>query len=107
VDANGREVVVFLDVVGFIGDTPAISHALDLRGHTALAPCLWCSFCRSDNQLHRGSRYGAPVAVNSRHSSFVRFGMRAALFREAEPSDKDCQTQRFLHKVPAESTPTA
>lgn len=105
VDGNGREVVVFLDVVGYIGDTPAISHVLDLRGHTALAPCPWCSFCRSDTKNHLGSRYGAPVSVNSRHPSFVRFGIRAKLFRGTEPSDKDCQTLGFTHKVPAESTP--
>lgn len=105
VDANGNEVVVFLDVAGFIGDTPAISHVLDLRGHNALAPCPWCSFCRNDNQLHQGSRYGAPVSANSRHSSFVRFGSRAARFREAAPSDKDCQALGFLHEVPADSTP--
>jgi hypothetical protein len=55
-DSNGKEVVVFLDVVGFVGDTPAVSHVLDVRGHNPLAPCPWCSFLRDVNELHRGSR---------------------------------------------------
>jgi hypothetical protein len=104
-DANGKEVVVFLDVVGFVGDTPAISHVLDVRGHNALAPCPWCSFLRDDNELHRGSRYGFPTSMNARHSSFMRFKSRAESFRKAAPSDKDCQTLGFTRHISAESTP--
>jgi hypothetical protein len=105
-DANGMEVLVFLDVVGFIGDTPAIIHMVDiLRGHNALAPCTWCAFRRNDNQVHKGSRYGAPVTVNSRHSSFARFGRRASIFQEVEPTEEDCQALGFLYPLPEKIGP--
>jgi hypothetical protein len=104
-DANGKEVGVFLDVVRFTGDTPAISHVLDVRGHNALAPCPWCSFLRDDNELHRGSRYGFSTAMNARHSSFIRFKSRAEPFQQAAPSDKDCQTLGFTRQISAESNP--
>jgi hypothetical protein len=80
-DANGKGVVVFLDVVGFVGDPPAVSHILDVRGPIALAPCPWCSFLRDDNELHRGSRCGFLTSMNARHSSFTRCKSRAESFR--------------------------
>jgi hypothetical protein len=105
-DANGMEVVVFLDVVGFIGDTPAIAHVVGaLRGHNGLAPCTWCTFKRNNNQVHKGSRYGAPVTVNSRHSSFTRFGHRASIFHEAEPTEADCQELGFQYRLPEKIGP--
>jgi hypothetical protein len=92
---------VFLDFVGFIGDLPAIAHMVDvLRGQDALAPCTWCTFRRNDNQVHKRSRYGAPVTTNSRHSSFARFGRRASVFQEAKPIEEDCQALGFFTPCP-------
>ena len=47
-DANGDKVVIFLDMVGCIGDTPALNQVLDVKGHTAIACCHLCRFRRLD-----------------------------------------------------------
>jgi hypothetical protein len=46
--ANGASVTVFLDLVGFVGDYTAVTHTLDLFGHTACSPCHLCAFRRED-----------------------------------------------------------
>lgn len=50
-DANGEEITIFLDMVGCIGDTPAINEMLDIRGHTAIACCHLCRFRRLGLQV--------------------------------------------------------
>jgi hypothetical protein len=37
-DANGERVTIFLDIVGYIGDYPAVTHALDVLGQNFRAP---------------------------------------------------------------------
>lgn len=49
-DANGRKVVIFLDLVGVIGDTPALNEVLDVKGHTAIACCHLCRFRRLEKE---------------------------------------------------------
>ena len=42
-DPWGNPVTIFIDVLGYIGDYPAITHSLDLLGHNSRAPCHLCS----------------------------------------------------------------
>lgn len=55
-DAYGNRTRIFLDLVGCIGDTPAINAALDVLGHTGSACCHLCRFVRKSN-TRMGSRY--------------------------------------------------
>jgi hypothetical protein len=43
--------------------------------------------------------------VNSRHSSFTRFGRRASIFHEAEPTEADCQELGFQYRLPEKIGP--
>ncbi len=56
IDADGNPIRIFLDLVGFIGDTPALNAALDVIGHTGNAFCHLCRFVRRSSTLV-GSRY--------------------------------------------------
>jgi hypothetical protein len=47
-NANGENVTVFLDIVGYICDYPAVTHALDVLGHNFRAPCHIRAFPRQD-----------------------------------------------------------
>jgi hypothetical protein len=38
VDPCGNPVTIFIDVLGYIGDYPAVTHSLDLLGHNSRAP---------------------------------------------------------------------
>ncbi len=42
--ADGKRVRVFLDLVCWIADTPAVAQLLDTKGHASNAPCHLCSF---------------------------------------------------------------
>lgn len=46
-DANGQRRRIFLDLLGFIGDTPAINGCLDVLGHSSHAPCHQCRYYRT------------------------------------------------------------
>lgn len=50
-DAEGTKRRIFLDLVGLIGDTPALNHYLDVVGHNALACCHLCSYIRGPERL--------------------------------------------------------
>jgi hypothetical protein len=43
--------------------------------------------------------------MNARYSSFMRFQSRTESFRQAAPSEKDCETLGFTLQISAESTP--
>ncbi len=47
---------IFLDLVGFIGDTPAINSVLDVLGYTSSSCCHLCKMMRRSNSIV-GSRY--------------------------------------------------
>ncbi len=55
-DAEGVQRRIFLDLVGYLGDTPAINSELDTLGHTANACCHLCTYSRYSCSL-LGSRY--------------------------------------------------
>jgi GTPase Era involved in 16S rRNA processing len=39
INANGENVIVFMDIVGNISDYPAVTHALDVPGQNSRAAC--------------------------------------------------------------------
>ena len=83
IDANGNEVTIFIDIVGYIGDYPAVTHTLDVLGHTSRAPCHLCSFLRNDRSGSKAARYAFTTTVHSRNSSFNRSRGRIESVRKA------------------------
>jgi hypothetical protein len=83
-DANGERVTAFLDVVGFVGDYPAVTHALDILGHNAGAPCHLCAFQRDEGSGTGASRYGYSTEAHARSNAFVRTGARVLAVRDGE-----------------------
>jgi hypothetical protein len=43
-NAKGENVTVFLDIVGYVGDYPAVTHALNVLGHNSRAPVTFVLF---------------------------------------------------------------
>ncbi len=84
VDAFGNRVKVFFDVLGFIGDYPAATAVVDLKGHTALAPCGHCGFTlnRSEDQ----STYAYTTSIHSCNTSFRRTQDRTTSLRAVQLS---------------------
>jgi hypothetical protein len=73
-DPSGSPVTIFIDFLGYIGDYPAVTAALDVLGHNTRAPCHLCSFVRQD-RIGAGSLnyYGYTSSVHSRATSFCRW----------------------------------
>ncbi len=68
-DAEGKRRRIFLDLVGFIGDTPALNQILDTLGHTGSACCHLCRFVRRSSTT-TGSRYAGGGAHGILTSTF-------------------------------------
>ena len=83
-DAFGENVKVFFDVLGFIGDYPAATAVVDLKGHTALAPCGHCGFTL--NRSEHLSTYAYTTSIHSCNSSFRRTQDRTNSVRAAQLS---------------------
>ena len=81
--ADGNTILLFLDLVGFIGDYPETSHALDILGHNSTCPCHLCSFKRYSGDPSSGSMYASCTTVHSCDSSFLRCGPRTLALRES------------------------
>ncbi len=62
VDAEGNMRRIFLDLVGFVGDTPALNSSLDILGHNACACCHLCRYVRRSTTIV-GSRYSGIPAI--------------------------------------------
>ncbi len=67
VDATGEKRRIFLDLVGIVGDTPAINAALDVIGHTGSS---FCHVCRSVRR--------SATTIGSRYTSLSSHGMATA-----------------------------
>ena len=88
--SDGSTINLFLDVVGYIGDYPAMVHLLDVTGVNGLAPCNFCTFLRgnisqeNDNDFStvEASRYAFSTAIHSGNLSFRRTRQRMETFRE-------------------------
>ncbi len=63
---DGERRRIFLDLVGFTGDTPARNAELDVMGHTATAFCHLCRVSRQSASLI-GSRYVRKGVTGSAH----------------------------------------
>ena len=94
---DGSTTVLFLDVVGYIGDYPAMVHLLDVNGVHGLAPCNFCTFHKSRSTTSdetgpvtatESSSYAYSTAIHSGNISFRRTRERMAMWRSsASPED--------------------
>mgnify|MGYP003438799006 FL=1 len=89
-DPIGNPVTIFIDVLGFIGDYPAVSHALDVLGHNSRAPCHLCCFVRQDRIGH-GSLpyYGYTSEIHCKSTAFSRSVQRMHNVRAEYPDTHD------------------
>ncbi|MEM7297426.1 MAG: hypothetical protein AAF391_04070 [Bacteroidota bacterium] len=87
INPTGEEVIVYLDLVCLIADYPAVSPAIDTRGHAANAPCTVCTFPRQRDCFD--SDYGYMSNANWQNPSFARSMERTSILRNAEISDQD------------------
>lgn len=60
-DANGVERVVFLHLIGFLGDTPGLNAVLDVGGHSANSFCHRCRIQKQTDQIF-GNQFSADVS---------------------------------------------
>jgi hypothetical protein len=92
-NANGENVTVFLDIAGYIGECPAVTHAMDVLGHNSRALCHLCDFLRQDRTGTEGLKYyGYSNSVHSRAPSFCRDGKRIKSVRSGLVSSSLVQT---------------
>jgi len=83
-NAVGEEIVLFMDLVGFFADTPALNGALDFGGHSATTNCHLCRLVpKSSTAL--GSLYANTVAFGSITGS-RRFWRKHQAVRDSDPS---------------------
>lgn len=79
---------IFLDVMSYIGDYPAVTEMLDVIGHTGLVPCHLCLFHRGDAST-TDTRYGYDTTINSGNICFRRGCERVmSMRRSAIKSDQ-------------------
>ena len=89
-DPTGNPVTIFIDVLGFIGDYPAVSHALDVLGHNSRAPCHLCCFVRQDRIGHgKLPYYGYTSEIHSKSTAFSRSVQRMHNVRAEYPNTQD------------------
>lgn len=74
-DAFQNDVVVYLQVMGFVGDYPASSAVVDVKGHTALAPCTHCTTPK--NRSEESSTFAYTTTFHSAHNAFRRTQLRS------------------------------
>lgn len=94
-DISGNEVRIFLDVVGFVSDYPAMTHVTDVMGHSANSPCTHCTFRVRKDRV--GSSFGYTNAIHSRNNSFAR------CLKSHEELRKFKSTEASLKKVGMQS----
>jgi hypothetical protein len=96
VDPWGNPVTIFIDVLGYIGDYPAVTHSLDLLGQNSRATCHLCSFIR---QVRIGPTdlpcYGYTTSVHSKATSFCRSIDRMKILREENTATQELNTLGF------------
>ncbi len=83
-DASGEKRRIFLDLVGFIGDTPALNASLDILSHTATAFCHLCRLRRHSATIV-GSKYT--------HTRFHGLSTSAARSFYAHIAVRDCNAK--------------
>jgi hypothetical protein len=89
-DPIGNSVTIIIEVLGFIGDYPAVSHALDALGHSSRAPCHLCCFVRQDRIGHGSlAYYGYTSEIHCKSTAFSRSVQRMHNVREEYPDTHD------------------
>jgi hypothetical protein len=95
-DPTGNPVTIFIDVLGFIGDYPAVTHALDVLGHNSRAPCHLCCFVRQDRIGHGNlPYYGYTSEIHSKSTAFSRSVQRMHNVRAEQPNAQDLAALGF------------
>ncbi len=89
VDADGVRRRIFLDLVGVVGDTPALNSTLDVLGHTAAACCHLCRYVRGSSSLI-GSRY-ANAGYHGFHSAFSRSFFQQTAVQDCAAASDTCR----------------
>lgn len=90
VDAFGTHCICFFDILGFVADYPASSAAVDVKGHTALAPCTHCGFQYSPSIYT--SKYAYSTSITSSNSAFMRTQTRTSAVRAAGIDKKQAKS---------------
>ena len=88
IDSDGEESVMFLDCVGYVADSPAVTSSLDTLGHQSNFPCHLCTFGRYDESGSGGSRYSYSTDVHSNMLCFTRMANRTTALRRAGVNNK-------------------
>jgi hypothetical protein len=96
VDPWGNTVTIFIDVLGYIEDYPAVTHSLDFLGHNSRDPCHLCSFIRQ-NRIGPTDipYYGFTTFVHSKATSFCRSIDRMKILREDNTATQELNTLEF------------
>jgi hypothetical protein len=96
VDPWGNPVTIFVDVLGYIGDYPAVTDSLYSLGHNSRAPCHLCSFIRQDRIVPTDlPYYGCTTSVHSKATSFCRSNDRMKILREENTATQELNTLGF------------
>ncbi len=98
-DADGRKRRIFLDLVGFLGDTPALNSFLDVLGHTSTACCHLCRYVRGSSTLI-GSRYTAGHS-HGMISHAMRTYFQHAAVRDCAAQAETCRILGMKAQVPS------
>ncbi len=89
VDGDGNIRRVFLDLVGVLGDTPALNEVLDVLGHTSTFCCHLCRFSRGSSTI-LGARYAGLSPCAAQTASRRGFYQHTAV-RDCKANDEACR----------------
>ncbi len=89
VDAEGNMRRIFLDLVGFVGDTPALNAFLDVLGHTSCACCHLCRYVRRSATIV-GSRFTGKGTDGGR-TALQRGFIQEQAIRDSSPGAETCR----------------
>ena len=89
------KIILFIDVVAYVGDYPENAKLLDVTGVNGCSPCTMCTFPRADkgsgdnegSLMYEGSSYAYSTALHSANLSFRRTRQRMQLCREGATSN--------------------
>ena len=92
-EKNGEKMVLFVEMVAYVGDYSGMSHCFEVLGQNACAPCTHCIFRRADLDVEEEcSLYGYTSSINSSEPSFRRTKQRMRAIRQA-PGTEDNDLQ--------------
>ena len=83
----GRQITIFLDIVGYIAEYPAVAAPIDVLGHVGDSPCTHCSIRKFKQS--GASTMGYTTNIHALNDASVRCGERHNALRHVEFSDRD------------------